>query len=111
MLHTHQIFLPLIASTYFLSHKCQRGFSFLAGEWEQKQLTVTWSSGSWGGRGEGEGGCKERGEGSKEGIGSGGGEGWEKFKEVLEKRNEGDLETYLEPVRGGLQRRLALIAK
>lgn len=37
--------------------------------------------------------------------------GREKFGEVLVERNEGDLETYEEPVRGGVQRKLALIAK
>lgn len=30
---------------------------------------------------------------------------------VLVERNEGDLETYEEPVMGGVQRKLALIAK
>lgn len=41
----------------------------------------------------------------------GGKKGWERFGEVLVKRNFRDLETYEEPVTGVGQRKLALIAK
>lgn len=39
------------------------------------------------------------------------GEGLEKCVCMCVERNEGDLETYEEPVRGGVQRKLALVAE
>lgn len=63
---------------------------------------------------------KERGrrEGGREGVDAKEGKGskmglrkiWRSVG-VLVERNEGDLESYEEPMRGGVQRKLALIAK
>lgn len=72
--HPARVFLPLNSSHHFLALKCQPGFSLWrrgVGGWEQKQLTVTWSSGSLGREGGGKEGVDADWERESEGI-------WEK---------------------------------